>query len=214
MAYQSISARLSDARTALINASRDADLEGPLAAFGYDAARIQEGIDLLDAAEAAVQSRTRKFGEQIDATEAVNAAFETAREEYHDLIGVARVALKGRDGLAQTLDLSGRRARSMSEGLTQMQTFYDHAAESAPILEALARFNVTEETLRDARARLDGLPELRATQEQQLGDAQRATAQRDDAVAALDSWMQDFTDIARIAFRRDPQLLEKLEITA
>lgn len=46
------------------------------------------------------------------------------------------------------------------------------------------------------------------------GDAQRATVACDAAMDALDEWMGDVVEMARIAFEDDEQRLEYLGITA
>ena len=51
-------------------------------------------------------------------------------------------------------------------------------------------------------------------QEKEKGEAQQATDDRDEAIDALDAYMSDFREIARVAFAGQPQQLEKFTITA
>lgn len=214
MAYRSIADRLSIAETTFTNVAQDPDLAGPLAEFGYDTDRMQEGETLFQEARDAFQEQVRQYGEQYDATERVQRAYESAQEEYRAFVRVARVALRDRDGLGAVLDLSGTRNRSLSGGLEQMRLFYQNALGDDQILDALALFNVTPEKLEEAQRRLDTVATLRAEQSSESGEAQDATKIRDAAMQELDAWMRDFQDIARVAFTDRPQFLEKMGMLA
>src|SRR4051812_46054598 len=51
-----------------------------------------------------------------------------------------------------------------------------------------------------------------AGRQRHQGAAQESTRARDDALAALDAWMSDFVQIARVALQARPQLLEKIGV--
>ena len=55
---------------------------------------------------------------------------------------------------------------------------------------------------------------LNTNQEEAKGAAQRATVEKDEAVAALAKYMYYFTDACRDALSDMPQLLEKLKMRA
>lgn len=48
------------------------------------------------------------------------------------------------------------------------------------------------------------------TRRKEDGDAQDATYRRNEAMGAMDQWVRDLRDVARIALRDRPQLLERL----
>lgn len=213
MAYQSIPDLLNEAETALRNALSDQTLLDALGELGYDEATLQEGQSLLEAAQDAQQTMTVEYSEQYEATEALEAAYETAHSTYVRHLEVARIALKDERGAAEALKLRGRRKRTISGWLEQARTFYDNALANQDVLDALAGFNVTSEELTDGQAQVEAVAEANSMQEQEKGDAQDATHARDAAVDALDEWMSDFYAIARIALEDRPQQLEKLGLT-
>jgi hypothetical protein len=211
---QPISERITAAQVALDNAASDPVLQEALVPFGYDAERLAEGRALLDAAQAAQETMTAEYGDQYEATDALQAAFETADTTYMRHLKVARVALQNERGAAQALALTGRRKRTISGWLDQARQFYDNALGDEAVLAALGRFGITPEALEAARVEIDAVAAANAAQEREKGEAQDATEARDQAMDALDAWMSDFRAIARIALEDRPQQLEKLGIQA
>ena len=212
--YRPPEERLDRARVALDNAQTDPALQDGLAAFGYDAARLQEGQGLLAAAQGAQEAHAAEYGDQYAATDELRAARETAETTYMRHVKVARVAFSEDRDARSALMLDGRRKRPLGAWLRQAHTFYQNALASEDLLAGLARFGITAEDLQAAQAQLDTLETADTRQEKEKGEAQRATQQRDEAVDALDAYMSDFRNIARVAFEEDPQQLEKLRISA
>ncbi len=54
--------------------------------------------------------------------------------------------------------------------------------------------------------------ENKETKYQKRGQAQTATAERDNAIDDLLEWYREFIDTAKVTFRKTPQLIEKLGI--
>lgn len=214
MAYASIDQQLADAQLALRNARTDPDLSGPLADLGYDAARLDEGWALYQAAAAAQQRQSQEYGEQYSASDAFTMAWEAAQTDYGRYVKIARIALKGERGANAALGLDGTRKKTWAGWLAQARQFYTNALADGTTLTALARFGVTQEKLAAGEALLDGAEALAAAQKKETGEAQQATQERDAALEALDEWMGDFLSIARIALEENPQLLEKMGVLA
>lgn len=214
MAYASIDQQLSAAQLALSNARTDPDLSGPLAEFGYDAARLDEGWALYTAAAAAQQRQAQEYGEQYSASDAFTAAWEAAQADYSRSLKIARIALKGDRGAAARLSLDGARKRSLAGWLAQANQFYTNALADAPTLAALGRFGISQEKLAAGQAQVAAVESLAAAQKKETGEAQQATQERDTSLEALDEWMGDFLAIARIALEENPQWLEKMGVLA
>ncbi|MBI3960741.1 MAG: hypothetical protein HY328_18170 [Chloroflexi bacterium] len=214
MATVSIDQQLAAAQLALSNARTDADLSGPLADLGYDAARLDEGWGLYQAAVAAQQRQSQEYGEQYSASDAFGAAWEAAQADYSRYVKVARIALKGERGASAALDLDGPRKRPLAGWLAQARQFYTNALADESVLAALTRFGVSQEKLVAGQTQVAVVEGLAATQKKETGEAQQATQDRDAALEALDEWMGDFLAIARIALEENPQWLEKMGVLA
>jgi len=78
----------------------------------------------------------------------------------------------------------------------------------------LARYKITPEALQAAQSQVGQTFALNNVQEQEKGEAQEATQQRNAAIEALDEWLSDFKVVARIALEDTPQLLEALNLGA
>lgn len=209
-----IDVQLNDARVATENAQADPELQAGLAARGYEAAQLAEGAALYEAAQAAQDDYAREYAEQYDATDALTEARAAADEVYPDHVELARIAFKRDRAARQALALDGRRRRTTAGWLRQAQQFYTNALADDALQEGLARFKVTPEELAEGRDLVAAVGTADSDQEREKGEAQKAREDRDEALDALDDWMDDFRDVARVAFRDDPQQLEKLGILA
>lgn len=206
--------QLNAARVALDNAETDADLQAGLAAYGYDAAALADGRARLDAAQAAQDDVSREYGEQYEATDALAQTREAAEAVYGPHLALARVAFRADRDARTALALGGRRRATTAGWIEQAEQFYANAIGDADVEAGLGRFNVTPADLEAGRDAVAAVAAANAEQEREKGEAQKATETRDEALDALQDWMVDFRDVARVAFRDDPQQLEKLGLLA
>ena len=212
--YQPNAERLRRAHVALENARDDAAPDGPLAAFGYDDERLQQGRELLEKARRAQESFVKEYGEQFESTDEYLDAREEADKTYMRHLKVARVAFDEDQPARGALRLDGRRKQVLSKWLEQTRLFYRNALNDADYQAALSEYNITEDDLRAGLEKIDAVETADVRQEKEKSEAQRATDERDEAIDALDAYMSKFRDIARVAFEDDPQQLEKFTITA
>ncbi len=209
---QALSTRLLAADLAISNALSDEQVKTYLAEYGYDDTRLNEGKALYDTVQELQQKQTREYGEQYEATDALNAKRAEASAVYMNHVKIARVALQENRGAFQKLNINGKRKASLSGWLAQATQFYINATTDADIIAAMGKFNVTEQKLLAAKQLIEETVSLNAAQEKEKGEAQQATVERDEALDALEFWLSDFFAIARIALEEKPQLLEKLGI--
>ncbi len=209
--YVSMDQFLSQARLAIHNARHTPDILAALSAFGYDEARLQEGAALLAEAESLHARQVKEYGEQYQATAALNQARQAAEGRYNTHRRLARIALKGEPERQKAIKLQESRKRSLSGWLQQASVFYANTLGDAEVLAGLARFNVTQADLEAAQAAVQQVADLDAAQEREKSEAQRATKERDAALDALGDWLADMKEVARIALADDAQMLEALQ---
>src|SRR5262249_24240580 len=150
------------------------------------------------------------YGDLQTANDAYATALALAQESYMRCVKVARVALEEERGALQKLSLGGERKRQQAGRLAQAQLFYANALPDRSIREKLAALRTTEAMLEVGQRQLDGVAEADAARRQRQGAARDATRAREAALAALAAWMRDFMQIARVALRGRPQLLQML----
>ena len=210
----SLSDFFAEATVLLTNAQEHAEIAAALDAYGYDAATLAEGQALLDTARDLYDAQIREYGEQHAATQAFVDASKSADKAYGDHRRLAKLAFKN-DAQRQTdLHLNERKPRAFSPWYQQARHFYTALLADSDAQTALARFNVTADDLNAAQAQVEGTAALNNAQEQEKGEAQAATQERDAAIEALDEWLADFRVVARIALADDPQLMEALHMGA
>jgi hypothetical protein len=208
-----IARRLAAAQLAIDTVLGDHDLQIALAAYGYDAARMAAGAALRDRALALQQQQHARYGDQYGATDAHASAQAQAHLRYKQHRGVARVALRGDRGAAQTLGLHAPQHTTQAGRLLQAQQFYANALADTVILGALAGYNLTQAHLAAGQAQVAAVATGAVARQTTQSVAQETTRVRDAALQALNRWMRDFLAIARIALADQPQRLAQLGVT-
>ena len=203
--------RLAAVDLAVKNALADPDLLTALTAWSYDAAKLNAGQALHDAALALHLDTDRERGEAVSATAALHSARDAAEKTYMQHVKVARVALDD-PGLRRDLGLDGPREKALLPWLDQARNFYRSALAKPDVVTALTAFGMDALTLQAGADALDAVYAAHNARADESGEAQSSTEARDAALAAMDRWMGDFLRVARVAFEDDPQQLERLGI--
>ncbi len=94
------------------------------------------------------------------------------------------------------LDLGGEREKAYDKGYMQILNFYDAALGSEEIQDKLGRVKVTTERLTAGKALVEAMQQKHRAQLKEASEAQRATHDRNQALAELDDWMSDFRGVA------------------
>lgn len=209
---RSIADRLLAAQVAIENAISDTEVKSLLTVFGYGDDRLNTGKALLDTVNQLQQQQQKEYGDQFEATDALNETWDNANKEYMRLVKVARIALKSEHACYLKLDLIGRRKESLSGWLKQAKQFYLNALADNVVLEKMAEFGMSQEKLEAGKTLVEQTETANAAQKKEKGEAQEATQKRDEALDDLEEWLSDFIAIARIALEDHPQLIEKLGV--
>lgn len=211
---RTLAARLAAATSMINNLRDDAHLAAHFAAYNYPEERLQEAVAQLEAALGAQRHVEETRGARAAAFAGLRQARQAARTPYMKHLKLARIALKDRPEATYKMALRGPRATTFAEQMKEMQQFYQHALKDAEILEALVRYQMPAETLQAGLAALEVIWAARNEALQRRGEAQRATARRDATMHALDEWVGEFLNVARLTLSDDPQQLEKLGVIA
>ncbi|HKI89690.1 MAG TPA: hypothetical protein VKA38_11735 [Draconibacterium sp.] len=194
------------------NSLNDSKILDAVTPMGYPEVKLNEGAALLDEATTLVESQKKEYGEVDEAQNSFEEERKAAHKSYMDLIRISRVAFKNDVKAMSTLELNGRRARTISGWLKQTLGFYRAILASEEWKTALAVYGQTEEILTAQLTAIEQVAKASEAVKKEVGDAQNATQERDMKLEELADWVSDYEIIARIALADKPQLLEKLGI--
>ena len=111
------------------------------------------------------------------------------------------------------LFLDKHQPKGFANWLARYEKFYKRVLESQQALEALALYGISQERLLAEQAMVAEIAALDAKRQRLKGEAQDATQARNDSFRALVDWVKDYRDVAKVAFRSNQQLLEKVGIS-
>lgn len=214
MATPSIEQQLSEAEVFIGNGLAVPEIQQVFDSARHGADHFEEGQKLFDSARQLHQAQHAEYGDQYMATEALNRLREEADRRYRLHLELARLAFRGDVGAQKALHLSGGRKRSFPRWLEQTTLFYNNLLADAALMAEMERFGVGADELEAARREVDGVAQANQDQEREIGEAQKATLRRDEALDALAEWMSTSRALARILLADDPQQLEKMGLLA
>jgi hypothetical protein len=204
----SIAERLNIAQVAVSNSLADEEIQSLVAAYGYSAAKLNEGQTLYDTALAAVTAQKSAAGGQKQSTQELVTAEKSARDAYQSLAKVARAIFKDDKARLTALGLTGTSLRTTAEFLVSAASLFENAA-GAP---TLADYGYESERLGSEWEKISAFSLANQRQEAAKGAAQQATREQLAALTSLDAWRAQYIKIARVALRANSQLLEKIGI--
>ena len=210
----SLSNFFAEAGLILNNAQTHTEISASLSILGYDSDTLQTGQALLDTALALYDTQIKEYGEQHAATQTFTEATVQADKTYTAHRALAKLAFKNDPQRQTDLHLNKAKPRAFHLWYAQARHFYTALLADAEAQTQLARFNLSLTKLQEAQAQVEQTFSLNNVQEQEKGEAQAATEERNTAIKELDEWLNDFKTVARIALTDTPQLLEALYIGA
>ena len=194
------------------NSMNDEAVLSAVSQFGYTPEKLETGKILLDESVASCEKFDKEHGDVSKAFDDRNGEKEKVSKLYRQYFTVAQIVFKNDPSAQVALELSGRRAGSLSGWIKQIRSFYKNLLANEGWITAMQEFGVTVERLNTG---IDGLNRVENYAEvimREKGDAQNATVERDKKIDELAEWVSDYEKIAEIALLDDPQLLEKLGI--
>jgi hypothetical protein len=207
---KSIDQRLLEAQQAIDGSLNNPAILQTVAHMGYDQPRLQTARALYDEVMALVAAQQREYGEQYEASAALQAAWDAADLAYKRTLKLCRIAFRDQTKAQNALGLNGSRKKSLSGWIEQATTFYINLQGDADFTAVLATYGHDRDKLQAEAALVHAVVAARAAQNKERGEAQEATQLRDAKLDELDQWLADYKAIAEIALAASPQQLEQL----
>jgi len=207
---KSIAQRLFEAERAINNSLKTPEILATVTLFGYPQLRIEEARTLQEEARALTELQEKEYGEQYEATQNVQEAWEKAAVAYSAALKIARVAFRGQKAAAGSLQLTGTRKQSLSGWLKQARGFYGNLLKDPALVAIMTPYSYDQIKLEAESALVQAVADASDTQDTERGQAQAATLTRDAKLDELDQWVADYKAVAEVAFADSPQMLEQL----
>ena len=191
-------------RTALNNRQRDPEARALLERYYFGPEQWQVGEALLARVEQYVKERQAldeacwALSQQIE--EGVAAISERLREHAQ----AARFAFREQPTLLHALRIE-RLATRRWEIVDQATHFYEQLTERKLSLQP---FGISPKEINEAREATRTLIDQQEERVHRKGRAQHNTQEKQAAITDLRAWLMEFREVARVAFRRQPQLRE------
>ncbi|MRI64582.1 hypothetical protein EDM00_11385 [Ornithobacterium rhinotracheale] len=181
-----------------------------MAEYGYDDTEIAKGKALYDAANDLYLKGIKESQEKTTAYAVFEKSFEDLMEVYKTDRKKAKIIFKNEEDQLKVLRVKGGMPRRQAELLSIIEIFYTTLAENEGLKTRLNRLKIDNEHISSQLNKLTETNTAYANYTREKGESQDATKQKEQAIKALDEWIQEFYSIAKIALEDTPQLLESV----
>lgn len=203
--------RLELFRVALTNAESHPKIAAYLEEIGFSSEKLNEGKQLFEATKAAYAESLAQKAEKL----AAYKEFISKRQVLAEVFSVdrrkAKVIFKNDPAIAEKLSVTNGVPLAHVRWIAAAKTFYSVASGDPVVRERLALLKLDSEQISANLVKLDEIEAARAVYLKEKGESQSATLRKKAAFRKMDSWMADFYEVARLAFRGDPQQLEAFD---
>jgi hypothetical protein len=217
MTYISRAQRLERGKLAIEGALAHPDILAALSDYGYTRADLESaGADLIAAATDALSTTSGKRATQSGRTIADADAEKAAREELSAYVRIAKASFATDPVALTTLGLTAP-GRPLPEGraaflaaATALLDAADGAGMETQTKLTKRGYGAAKRT--ELRGLLAAVSAANVQQEAAKGEAQQATPDAEEALKALEVYARELREVAKVALRGKPQLLEAMGI--
>ncbi len=204
MSIEKLIRRSEKAINGVLNNSSWQKIMNPL---GFTAAELQQGKKLGADLQTLAVLQKKEYGEQYNATDALNQAKEEAWKVYKHHLQIARVALVEDRGKYRALQLNGVRERNLLKWVKQARTFYTNAKIVASELKA---YGLPAADLAQGEAMIEAVYQAYDLRDKERDEARQSTQVRYQAEAVLSQWLKRYERALQFAFESQPEVLAEL----
>lgn len=197
---------------ALTNGTANSTIAALLSEYTYDEVKMAEGTALHADTLAAWKKNKKESDEKSAAYSDYNSKIEALEDRYRLDRKKGKTVFRKEPETLDKLNLSGSVPKAYLKFMETCETFYTKVNADPAILAKLARMKITNETVLEGLADIEAVKAARHAYQNEKGESEEATREKDAAFEKLDEWMDDFYATAKIALMDHPQLLESLGI--
>jgi hypothetical protein len=212
MSYKTFNQQMESSRILIWNAADDTEIQPRLENYGYTTEKFDQGKALWQQTDQAGKQQEKEQNEQTAATDTFNEARQKAEDDLKRTKKIARVAFDGNKAAFNSLNLAEINITRFEDWLSDAEKFYSNLIGNPQLLATMQTYGFTEESLNAQQQEVDNLKGLQQTQQREMGEAQQATKDKWENFNQLKKWCDHLSELAKIEFDEDAQILEKLGI--
>jgi len=207
---KSISAIMTNCST-LVNSLNEPEIKAGVATYGFTEERITEIIGQLLTTEELVLKQSKENKDMFVANENFFSAREVVDQDFKNDVKISELAF-GSDADLIKIIPSYTDVYPYSDWYKTVTTFYNNLNTVTGALLKVSRFNLTADIIASRISAVKSLDSLYRVRINESGEAQVATEQRDKSIEDLLLACREIKEIAKIAFGKNSQVLEKMGI--
>ena len=201
-----------NAKNYLENAGTDSFINEQILTIGYDENRLNEGRAMQKKAWETREKQIMLLNKAKSLHTRLREEFVLRLKSFTGDVRLFRSTFIRDIPVKEKLQLYGERKRSIPGYLEQARAFYSTLLKEKDILNQLAAFNITAETVQAKLTEIDDIEKKYAAYKDADQDAQNATDECGKEFRKLRDWIRIFQDACRIVLKEKPQLQEKVGI--
>jgi hypothetical protein len=201
-----INAQLSQAEVFYNNALGNVEIKNLFATMGLNEARLQAGVVLYQAAQAAVARRAEALGAQELATADFQQKLRAARPAVQRVKTVLQAAFPKDKARLTQLGLGGALPARATEYIESAKRLFVTIRTNADIAAGLAQYSYDAAKLTEEEAFVLAADGANRVQEDAKGAAQQSTQEQNAALFALKDDLSVLVKLAKVALKDKPAL--------
>ncbi|WP_062053297.1 hypothetical protein [Aquimarina longa] len=195
-------------RIALENVKEQSEIAIKMADLSYDAIKIAEGKELLIQTRNGYDFNKKENEKTVAASTLFKQEKKHLDKQFKEHRKKSKAILRKNPEILQKLGIDTVVPNAYINWIEMIRRFYTNIDKD--ILQKLKPLKITAEDIHASKLQIEKVEKARAVYIQKVGESQDATKQKNIIFAKMEDWMRDFYNIAVIALKDSPQLLEAI----
>ncbi len=199
-------------RQAIFNAQSRPEIAILLKEYGLDIPQLNEGDELLNETVAISKKSETEGDEATEASAIYTQNFDKLTELYKLDRNKTKTLFRNDPVLLSRLLLTGSFPGSYLKQTESATKLYEEIFGDTALQAKVAKVKIALADVTSRMSLLNAVKETRSIWQAEKGQSEDATIAKDQAIAKMDDWMDDFYAMAKLALADHPQYLEALGI--
>ncbi len=185
-------------------------IKAKLAEFNYDDAKIAEGVALLEKTQESQFSKSSTNQIKISAHSVFKSLFVTIEKEYNVLTEVSTVALRKLPDKAVKLAVNKGKSKKQIQTLDDIVLVCHLILDDDEILQNMNKFGFPKQRIQELYDSAKNTKQLYIDSAEEKNEYHSLVTGKNQSFEELEEYLIDLIQITRIAFKDEPEILDKL----